>query len=191
MTVGVPAVPLDLNDDATIDAFAERVVDHEAAVDIVVNNAGIKETPGQRWNESAGPMPELTRSSFHSVLETNLVGTLLVTQAIQPIIRRPGGVIVNVSSQLGSIHMNTSLDYAYNCSKAGLNMATVQMTRDPALDGLIPVALNPGWMRTDMSGDDAPLDVGEATREIANLLVAIDESYAGRFVDRFGVEIPW
>jgi len=190
-SIGVPIVPLDLDDDATIDDLARQIVQHQSVVDIVVNNAGIKRAPGRPWNESAGPMPTLARSSLRSILETNLIGSLLVTQAIQPIVRRPGGVIINVSSQLGSLQLNSNLDYGYNCSKAALNMSTVLMSRDPTLAGVTVVAMNPGWMRTDMSGDDAPLDVVEATREIADLLPRIGAGMNGRFIDRFGTDIAW
>ncbi|CAN5842503.1 SDR family oxidoreductase [soil metagenome] len=190
-SIGVPIVPLDLDDDATIDVFAERVARNEPIVDIVVNNAGVKRAPGHSWSESAGPLPELSRSSLRSVIDTNLIGALLVTQAIAPIVRRPGGTIVNVSSQLGSLELSTGLDYGYNCSKAGLNMATVQMSRDPALAGVTVVAMNPGWIRTEMSGDDAPLDIIEATREIADLLPRIVDEMNGCFVDRFGSNIDW
>ena len=189
--IGAPVVRLDVTDDASIAALPAAVRSHTDTIDVLVNNAGIKRVDGRTWEASAGPLGALDRDALIAVLDTNVVGALMVTQGMASMLRRPGGVVVNVSSQLGSLAGGVDLDYAYNCSKAALNMATVSMQRDLGASGITVVSLNPGWMRTDMAGDEAPLEVSSTTREIADLLTTLDERSAGSFVDRFGHTVPW
>ncbi len=190
-TTGAAVVALDVSSDASLAGLAARVRTHVETLDLVVNNAGIKEAAGLAWSRSAGPLHELQRGAMMAVLETNAVGPVLVAQHLVPVLRRPGGVIVNVSSLLGSLQGNVGMDYAYNCSKAALNMATVQLDRELGPDGIVTVSLNPGWIRTDMGGVDAPLEPEQTTREIADLLVRLGPDHAGRFLDRFGDPTPW
>ena len=189
--LGVAAVALDNDDPESIASLPERVAAHVDHLDVLVNNAGIKQVPGYSWESSAGPMPHVDQDAILQVLRTNLVGPILVTQALVPLIANPGGIVVNVSSQLGSLAVGVDIDYAYNASKAGLNMTTVTMQRDLGAQGIAAVALNPGWMKTDLAGDEAPLEVDAATRDIADLLERVDSSFGGTFVDRFGDPVPW
>jgi NAD(P)-dependent dehydrogenase (short-subunit alcohol dehydrogenase family) len=188
--VGVPVVHLDLADDTSITALPDAVGAHASQLDVVVHNAGIKRAPGASWEASAGPMPHLDADALLGVLRTNVVGTLLTTQALRPLLA-PGAVVAHITSQLGSLTATVGIDYAYNASKAALNMVTVTMQRDAGLTRIIPVSINPGWIRTSMGGDDAPLDLASASADIAALLERIDTSFAGRFVDRFGDPVPW
>ena len=65
-------------------------------------------------------MPHVDQDAILQVLRTNLVGPILVTQALVPLIASPGGIVVNVSSQLGSLAVGVDIDYAYNASKAAV-----------------------------------------------------------------------
>ena len=68
-------------------------------------------------------------------------------------------------------------DYAYRCSKAALNMATVKLAQDFRRDGIAVVSLHPGWVRTDMGGAEAAIDVAESA---AGLKVLIDATTMAR-----------
>jgi NAD(P)-dependent dehydrogenase (short-subunit alcohol dehydrogenase family) len=188
--LGVPVVALDLADDASIDGLAAAVAAHTPSVDVLVHNAGVKQAPAARWEASAGPMPNLDADAIMAVLRTNVVGTLLTTQALRPLLAADA-VVAHITSLLGSLSSTVGIDYAYNASKAALNMVTVTMQRDIGLAGITPVAINPGWIRTSMGGEDAPLDLATASRDIAELLARLDATFAGRFVDRFGHTVPW
>jgi NAD(P)-dependent dehydrogenase (short-subunit alcohol dehydrogenase family) len=189
---GAGVVELDVDRDDTVDALADAVAVHLDGVDILVNNAGIKRAPGRHRQQSAGPLSELRRDAVSAVLTTDVLGPLLVTRALRPLLCTPGAVVVNVSSQLGSLTCGVDVDYAYNAAKAALNMVTVTMSRDPEMAGIVPVALNPGWIRTDMTaGDDAPLELEPATRDIADLVTRLEWRHAGTFVDRLGAPMPW
>jgi NAD(P)-dependent dehydrogenase (short-subunit alcohol dehydrogenase family) len=188
--LGVPIVGLDLADNASIAVAPSAVAAHVPSIDVLVHNAGIKQAAGAAWEASAGPMPNLDADAIMTVLRTNVVGTLLTTQALRPLLV-PGAVVAHITSLLGSLSGTVGIDYAYNASKAALNMVTVTMQRDVGLAGITPVAINPGWIRTSMGGDDAPLDLETASKEIADLLARLDATFAGRFVDRFGDTVPW
>lgn len=188
--LGVPVVALDLTDESSIATFAEAVAAHVPGVDVLVHNAGIKQAPGAPWEASAGPVSHLHADALMAVLRTNVVGPLLVTQALLPLLAS-GAVVAHLSSLLGSLAGTVGIDYAYNASKAAINMVTVTMQRDVDLRGVTSVSINPGWIRTSMGGDDAPLDLESAGRDIAELLQRLDASFAGRFVDRFGIDVPW
>ena len=188
--LGVPIVQLDVTDDASIHRLAGAVTVHTGRLDLLVNNAGIKRVPEFGWEASAGPIPAMQRPALLAVFDTNVAGPILVTQSLSHLLA-PGAVVLNVSSQLGSLSGNVGIDYAYNSSKAALNMATIMMTCDSALAGTAPVCLVPGWMDTDMAGSEAPLSTPVATREIADLIGRLDETFTGRFVDRFGDDVAW
>jgi NAD(P)-dependent dehydrogenase (short-subunit alcohol dehydrogenase family) len=188
--LGVPIVALDLADDSSIAALAEAVAAHVSAVDVLVHNAAIKQAPGAPWQASAGPVSQLRADAVMAVLRTNVVGPLLVTQALHQLLPA-GAIVAHLSSLLGSLSGTVGIDYAYNASKAAINMVTVTMPRDVDLARVASVSIDPGWIRTSMGGDDAPLDLESASRDIADLLQRLDASFAGRFVDRFGHDVPW
>jgi NAD(P)-dependent dehydrogenase (short-subunit alcohol dehydrogenase family) len=188
--LGVPTVSLDLADDASIAAAPSAVAAHVPSIDVLVHNAGIKQAAGVAWQASAGPMPNLDADALMTVLRTNVVGTLLTTQALRPLLAG-GAVVAHITSLLGSLSSTVGIDYAYNASKAALNMVTVTMQRDVGLAGITPVAINPGWIRTSMGGEEAPLDLATASKDLADLLARLDAAFAGRFVDRFGDAVPW
>lgn len=194
--LGVPVLGLDLRSTASISALREQVCAGLSAwgrssLDLLVNNAGTKQAAGADWSASAGPLSRVDPAAVGDVLAVNVVGTLAVTRALRPLLTAPGGVVVNLSSQLGSLSRGVDLDYAYNCSKAGVNMLTVSMSRDPEMTGIASVALNPGWSRTDMGGPGAPLDPDEAAADIAALLPRLGPAHDGSFLDRFGDPFPW
>ena len=187
-----PVVPLalDTTDPESCSSFADAVAEAVDHVDVLVNNAGIKQAPGYAWEASAGPIEQIDPAAVAAIIGTNVIGTISVTRALRPMLRT-GSIVMNISSQLGSLEAGVEVDYAYNASKAALNMVTVTMQRDLGPSGVSAVSINPGWIRTSMGGDEAPLDLDDAVRDLASLVGRIDESYGGRFVDRCGEPMPW
>ncbi len=187
---GLVLESLDVTDAASRTALAQRLGQAGVRIDVLVNNAGIKTVPGRPWEASAGPLGAVQPDAVEAILATNVVAPLLVTQALLPVLA-PGAVIVNVSSLLASLSDGLGIDYAYNASKAALNMLTVTMQRDLGPQGFTAVSVSPGWVRTDMGGPEAPLELHEAGGELAALIARVDASFGGRYVDRFGAPMRW
>jgi NAD(P)-dependent dehydrogenase (short-subunit alcohol dehydrogenase family) len=121
---GVVFLELDTTNDQTVQAAARQIQSEYGHLDILVNNAGI--------NVAGDGRPSLADLEVvRRVLDTNFIGTLRVTQAMLPLLKSaPSGRIVNVSSELGSMTMNSNPEWehynvkliGYNASKSALNM---------------------------------------------------------------------
>ena len=147
------AVPMDVNDRASIDAAFAQATKSVGAPDIVVNNAGIA---------ISRPSLDLTEEDWRSVLDTNLDGVWRVSQASAKamIAAGKGGSIVNIASILG-LRVAASL-LSYTTSKA----AVVQLTKALALEWAryrIRVnAIAPGYVETDMNREALNSEAGQA-----------------------------
>ena len=93
----------------------------------------------------------------------NVCGVLSVTQQFYPLLVRAAqqkeAAVVNMSSYLGSIELNeTGGTTAYRVSKSALNSLTKNLALRAKEDGIVVVALHPGWLATDMgcSGNRSP-----------------------------------
>lgn len=126
------SVLIDLNDQDSIAAAAQTISAQHGRLDILVNNAGTVDAED-------GPPTASSPEAARRIMDTNFIGTLAVTQAMLPLLRRsPAGRIVNLSSSLGSLTLNgdpSSPYYSarligYNASKAALNMLTVQLSAE-------------------------------------------------------------
>ncbi len=102
---------------------------------------------------------------------TNVVGPLLVTQALIPELeKKTTKQVFNLSSVLGSVSIALQNgivgNNSYSSSKAALNMITVKFALQFKDQGYTFVAVHPGWLRTDMGGQSAPLDVSQGVAGI-------------------------
>jgi NAD(P)-dependent dehydrogenase (short-subunit alcohol dehydrogenase family) len=155
-----------------------------AAVDLLINNAGM----GGSYAGLGGINIEEALACF----DTNALGALRVTRALLENLRSAHGKVVNVSSTMGSLADNTSgRAYAYRMSKAALNMATKNMAIELAPHGVTVVCLNPGWVKTDMGGPNAPTEIEESVSQILRLCDALAIDQTGRFLHAKGHELPW
>ncbi|WP_372865599.1 SDR family NAD(P)-dependent oxidoreductase [Spongiibacter sp.] len=153
----VSIAELDVSSDASVAALAEQLLVSQGGVDILINNAGVAL---DKWQPALALDIELWRQT----MEVNLYGALRLCQAFVPAMVAAGyGRIVNVSSELGSlseVQLGSSL--AYRSSKTALNALTALLACE--LAGHADVLVNascPGWVRTELGGEDAPLSVAE------------------------------
>ncbi|GAA5051674.1 SDR family oxidoreductase [Streptomyces similanensis] len=187
------AVPLDVTDDASV-AAAVRTVEAGGGLDVLVNNAGI-EARGPH-NEVAGAA-DLTADAMRTVFETNVFGTVRVTHAFLPLLRRSAApVVVNVSSGLASLtHMSEPghpgsayPGVAYPASKTAVNMITVQYAK--ALPELRVNAVEPGFTRTDLNGNTGTQTVEEGAEIIVRMAQVGPDGPTGGYFDLAG-PLPW
>ncbi|WP_224334746.1 SDR family NAD(P)-dependent oxidoreductase [Haloprofundus halobius] len=168
-------VLLDVTQEGDVHEAMATIDDDEGRLDILVNNAGII---GSSESLSASRTPELDRT-----LATNLRGPMLVTKyALPALTADPGGRVVNLSSGMGAIgEPQSGGSAAYRISKTGLNGLTAYLHGEYGDDGLLANSVCPGWVRTDMGGENASRPVEKGAETPAWLCRFRPESPAGRF----------
>ncbi len=183
-------------------AAAAAFVDAEYGhLDVLVNNAGIA---------TMGGAPSATSlDGFRTILETNVLGVIAVTNAMLPLLRRaPGARIVNVSSEVGSVtlvcdHANPMwalpASLSYPASKAAVNMVTAMYAKELAGTGILVNAANPGYCATDLNGRSGFRSASQGA-EVSVTLATLPEGgpsgtlwgYAwGGDPDKPYAELPW
>lgn len=175
---------LDLSQADSINKCVEDILNFNQTIDILINNAGILID-----KEEEGVVVEKLRKT----LEVNLIGTIDFTEKILPIVKE-GGHIINISSSAGSLALVGSgkSHYpghypAYKISKAALNMYTRTLSFR-LKDKVIVSAVNPGWVKTSMGGQEADLEPEIVADNIFNFAVSNPES--GNFWFN-GDKMPW
>ncbi len=156
------AITLDVTDSASIAHARDTIHSQFGRLDILVNNAGV--FLGS-WNL---PPSQASLSDIRKTFDANVFGLIEVTQAMLPLLRKsPAARIVNLSSILGSLAEHGDpkssiygmLTVGYNMSKAALNMFTVNLAHELRETPIKVNAAHPGWVKTDMGGENAPMDV--------------------------------
>ena len=167
-------------------------------LDILVNNAGIAggSFPGTGPEHRAADVP---LDLLHKIFETNFFSQVALTKALLPLIRKsPAGRIVNLSSILGSLTLqadpNSAIyhakSFAYDASKAALNAFTVHLAYELRDTNIKVNSAHPGWVKTDMGGPEATLELSEGSKTSAALATLPDDGPSGGFF-HLGKPIPW
>jgi len=187
--LGAHFLPLDVTDDASVEAAAAALTEREGHLDVLINNAGIAGLGLTTEGTSADDM--------RRIFETNVFGIVRVTRGFLPLLRATiAGVIVNVSSGLGSFGMVTDPariesrfpTLAYGSSKAAVSMLTLQYAK--ALPDLRINAVDPGPTSTDLNNHLGRQTVEEGTDAIVRLATIGPDGPTGTFSDRAGI-VPW
>jgi len=146
---GIKPILLDVTQEVTISAAMTQVQREAGRLDVLVNNAGAGVSDGDLVNVSTAEIKE--------VIETNLLGPILVSKHALPLLlKRMGGRIVNISSLVGAVTGGMEGNYpAYRVSKTGLNGFTVYLHGEYGRQGLIANSVCPGHTRTDLGGPEA------------------------------------
>ncbi|WP_405426930.1 SDR family oxidoreductase [Streptomyces erythrochromogenes] len=186
-------VPLDVTDDASVTAAARLIEERAGGLDVLVNNAGI-----------AGGMPqEPTRAdptTIRTVVETNVIGVIRVTNAMMPLLRRSAAPrIVNMSSSVGSLTLQSGtaaeqtagpVAVAYAPSKTFLNAVTLQYARELAGTNILINAACPGYVATDLNGFRGVRTPEQGAAIAIELATLPGDGPTGKFFDDAGV-VPW
>jgi len=175
---------LDTADEASIQAAAAELKKRLKALHVLINNAAILPT----W---AGTILDATAAELRDTFITNTLGPILLTQALLPLLKagRPARVI-NVSSQLGSVQNMSDGWAGYGISKSALNAATRKLAEALKPHGISVNAASPGWVRTDMGTENAPLTVEQGAKNITRLITDVPHSLTNHYLEANG-EIPW
>lgn len=187
----VTVLPLEVTSDSSIAAALRQAGEEVEALDVLINNAAI--SPG---DVSLAPPDGRQVFDAERALEmfaVNTVAPLIVAQSFAGLLR--GGDnprIVNVSSGAGSLALKQEGGlYSYSASKAALNMYTRALAWDLRGDGITVVALDPGWVKTELGGPDAPLLPPESASGILSVVDRLTLDDTGHFFHYQGGEVPW
>jgi NAD(P)-dependent dehydrogenase (short-subunit alcohol dehydrogenase family) len=178
--------------------------DHEAAaafldkkfgrLDILINNAGISAE-----ELGAGKVSATTDEVIHRTFETNFFAPVALTRVLLPLLKKSdAGRIVNMSSILGSqtLHADPKSpiynfkSLSYDASKAALNSFTIHLAHELKDTKIKVNSAHPGWVKTDMGTDAAPMEIPEGGKTGVALALLADDGPTGGYF-HLGNPIPW
>jgi NAD(P)-dependent dehydrogenase (short-subunit alcohol dehydrogenase family) len=198
------ALQLDVTDQTSIAAASARVRNEFGRLDVLIQNAAISNTrklPGQSVMEYAKTTrpSNVSLDEMRAVWDTNVFGVLAVYQAMLPLLREtPGARIVNVSSGVGSLTLNSDPAFphrpifgpVYPASKTALNAITLAMAIELEPEGIKVNAVSPGFTKTNLNNYAGTETVEEGAREAVRVALLGPDGPTGTF-SRTGSAIPW
>ena len=192
--IKVDAIRFDITQLADYKAAYDYFDKKYGKLDILINNAGISRE-GLGSNSTSTVSPSVLREIF----ETNFFGQVELTQTLLPLIKKaPEGRIVNLSSILGSLTLHATpgspiYDFkslAYDSSKAALNQFTTHLAHDLKGTRIKVNSAHPGWVKTDMGTDAAPMEIQDGAKTSVQLATLGTDGPTGGFF-HMGESLPW
>jgi NAD(P)-dependent dehydrogenase (short-subunit alcohol dehydrogenase family) len=176
---------LDVTSAKSVAALKEEI--GGTPIDLLYNNAGI-----------AGPhnqtVDDVDYEGWTKTFETNVQGPLRTALAFKDNLKAAKGKIVNITSGMGSIATLTPgwlMIYAYRSSKTALNMVMRILSFELQKDGVTVILMSPGWVKTDMGGENAAITVEQSIKGITSTVAGIGVDKTGIFVNYDGTVMPW
>jgi NAD(P)-dependent dehydrogenase (short-subunit alcohol dehydrogenase family) len=182
---------LDRADHAAVAGFLEKKF---GRLDILINNAGIAAE-----GFDAGKVSTTTDELIHRTFETNFFAPIALTRALLPLIQKsPAGRIVNMSSILGSQTLHSDPNspiygfksLSYDASKAALNSFTIHLAHELKDTKIKVNSAHPGWVKTDMGTDAAPMEIPEGGKTGVELALLGEDGPTGGYF-HLGKRLPW
>ncbi len=201
---GAIVLELDVTDEASIRAAADRIQTEFGRLDLLVNNAAISNA--SKGTLSLHEYAQTTRASnvsldeMRAVWETNVFGALAVYQAMLPLLRKSSNAhIVNVSSGVGSLAMNARPDYPYRkyfgpvypASKTALNAITLAMMIELEDTGIKVNLVSPGFTKTNLNGYEGTESLEDGSREVVRVALLGADGPTATFTRWENTTIPW
>ncbi len=199
------ALQLDVTDQSSIAAAAERVRKEFGRLDVLVNNAAISNTSKlaaqsvQEYAKTVRPS-NVSLTEMRAVWDTNVFGVLAVYQAMLPLLREaPAARIVNVSSGVGSLTRNADPGYVnrstfgpvYPASKTALNALTLAMAIELEPEGIKVNAVSPGFTKTNLNNYAGTETLEEGASEAVRVALLGPDGPTGTFTHAKLGTLPW
>ncbi len=181
---GVTVEALEVTDYAAVDALAAKY--SGTAIDLLLNNAGI-------YGNRDGALTVSDFDTYLEVLRVNSVAPMKLALAFLPHLKatKGGAKIATISSRMGSISETRGGSYAYRASKAAINAGMRNLALDLKSSGISCITLHPGWVKTDMGGAGADIDVATSATGLKTVIDGLTLKDTGKFYNYDGGEIPW
>ena len=174
---------LDINEPEQIAALRDRLSGR--VIDTLFVTAG---TTTQDEHVHIG---DVTTDEFMRVMVTNALSPMRAIEALHDLVP-PAGLIGAMSSGQGSLTNNeTGMREVYRGSKAALNMFMRSFAARQTETPRAMVLMDPGWIRTDLGGADAPYSIEESVPSLVNVLLSKLGTPGLQYLDRFGLAVPW
>lgn len=174
---------LDVTNEVNVKDLSQKLADKP--IDILINNAGI-------YGESNEEITKISAENMSRVFATNVIGVVNVSGALlNNVIASQEKTIVVVTSKMGSITEAQGGAYTYRASKAAVNSITRTFAYDLKEQGVNVIAVHPGWVKTDMGGPNAPVDMVASATGIRNVVANKKCVTKNGFVDFQGKSISW
>ncbi len=192
----VRPIKLDVIDPADITSAAAAIERDFGHLDILINNAGVMVESTDMLSNTA---PTITAEHLRATFDTNFFAVVALTQALLPLLKKsPAGRIVNVSSILGSLTLHASPNspiydaklLGYDASKAALNSFTIHLAHALRDTNIKVNSAHPGWVKTDMGGSGAMLEIPEGAKTEVDLATLPDDGPTGGYI-HLGKTLPW
>jgi len=181
--LGAKPVALDMLDEGGVLEFSDKMAQEK--LDIVVINAGVI---GPRGSAIASP----GGLDFDAVMHTNVRAPMQLIPALAPTLIAARGKLAVLSSAMGSVsRMTNTSNWLYRASKAALNAALRAASLELGPQGVICIAFHPGWVRTDMGGGSAEIDVKTSVEGMRRVLASANDSSNGKFINYNGEQLSW
>ncbi len=189
----VRLVSLDITDEHSVQAAASRVEQETGALDVLINNAAVG------YGDEEGLPSAVTPDMVTRTFDVNVIGSLRVTQAFLPLVRRsPSGRIVNVSSTMGSLGALTApgsplaawASFGYASSKTALNALTGWLAVELADTPVKVNSVCPGYNATDMNNHQGTQPPSEGAKTVVRAATLGSDGPTGSFFDVNG-PVPW
>ena len=190
-TDGLQIAKIDVADHDSIENAASDIGDQP--IDVLINNAGLfgpKVTAENDWRQSFG---HIDYGIWQNVLNVNTLAPVKIAETfVSNVAASEQKKIVTISSQLGSIDdVGSEGLFAYRTSKAAVNMAMVTLAQQLSPQSIIVALFCPGWCRTDMGGEEAPLEPAESVANMRQLIADFTLEDTGTFTHHSGRRLPW
>ncbi len=180
---GVEVVPLDVTSANSVAGAAWHI--DGSPISLLIVNAGVNTANGTDFHAPGD-------DDFDAVMRTNVLGPMRLIQAFGDAVAAASGVIAVLSSRMGSIaDTQTPDNLLYRASKAAANMVVKCGALEYGPKGATVVALHPGWVRTELGGNSAPLDTYDAVAGMRTVIAGLTPADNGGFLDYRGKAIPW
>lgn len=182
---GVTARTLDVSDHGMVDDLARRL---NQTFDVVIANAGVMGTR----DGGAQEFGTLDYGAWLDVMMINTFGAVKTLEAFTPHLERSSQKkMVAITSLMGSITDTSGGMTAYRVSKAALNMALVAAAASLKAKGIAVGVLHPGWVKTDMGGESAPVTRAQSAEGLRSQIDALTPADQAHFKAFDGRTLPW
>ncbi len=181
---------LDVGDRDSIARLAEEL--EGTAIDVLLNNAGVfgpREETDNDWRQNFG---HIDYDEMEAVIRVNTLAPLRMAEHFcANVAAGSERKIITISSALGSIAETGGGFYAYRASKAAVNMLMATLARELSPQRIRVAVLSPGWVRTDMGGESAPLSPETSVAGMRRVIAGLDDELSGSFLRYDGTVVPW